>query len=130
MHATHEVVSFGIEHDPDATLQLGDARQGPDLCRCVRGQIGHDQHICATLKTRLLATAVQVCRAARQRDRDLDFTLDIEGLRQNIHCQSSHNMAGIVVLGTTGESPVISADEREVLISFIFQPHITALGSF
>lgn len=42
--------------------------------------------------------------------------LDEEGLRQNIRYQISNGIDGIVALGTTGESPTLTAQERERVI--------------
>ena len=42
--------------------------------------------------------------------------LDEEGLRKNIQFQISHGIDGIVVLGTTGESPTLTQAEKETVI--------------
>jgi 4-hydroxy-tetrahydrodipicolinate synthase len=43
--------------------------------------------------------------------------LDEEGFRQNLRFQLKHNIDGIVILGTTGESPTIDSQERERIIA-------------
>ena len=45
-----------------------------------------------------------------------DEKIDIEGFRSNIQYQISEGVDGIVVLGTTGESPTLNHAEREILI--------------
>ena len=42
--------------------------------------------------------------------------IDIEGLKQNIRFQIENSVDGIVVLGTTGEAPTLSAEERRIVI--------------
>src|SRR3989338_1444442 len=42
--------------------------------------------------------------------------LDVEGLRENVNFQIGNSISGLVPLGTTGESPTISDDERETVI--------------
>jgi len=42
--------------------------------------------------------------------------LDEEGLRRNIHFQLENGVDGIFVLGTTGEAPTLSAQEKEAVI--------------
>lgn len=48
-----------------------------------------------------------------------DGSLDVEGLRQNIEFQISNGISGLVPLGTTGESPTISEDERIEVIKAV-----------
>ena len=45
-----------------------------------------------------------------------DKSIDYESLTNLIHEQVEHDVDGIVVLGTTGESPVISESESEKII--------------
>ena len=45
-----------------------------------------------------------------------DYSLDEEGLVQNIHHQIVSRVDGIVVLGTTGESPTLTSDEQKRII--------------
>lgn len=42
--------------------------------------------------------------------------LDEEGLRKNIHYQLANGIDGLVVLGTTGEDPTLSEDEKKRII--------------
>lgn len=48
---------------------------------------------------------------------DINGHLDKEGLRHNIRHQIENLVDGIVVLGSTGESPTISPQEKETIIS-------------
>lgn len=47
---------------------------------------------------------------------DAQGKLDQEGLRRNLRYQMEHLVDGIVVLGTTGEAPTLSSQERERVI--------------
>ncbi len=42
--------------------------------------------------------------------------VDVEGLKRNVEFQISNGISGLVPLGTTGESPTISDEERELVI--------------
>lgn len=42
--------------------------------------------------------------------------LDQEGLRRNLHFQLQHGVQGIVILGTTGEAPTLTPQEKEKII--------------
>ncbi len=48
-----------------------------------------------------------------------DGSLDLEGLRQNVEFQISSGISGLVPLGTTGESPTISEEERVEVITAV-----------
>ncbi len=48
-----------------------------------------------------------------------DGSLDLEGLRKNVEFQISSGISGLVPLGTTGESPTISEEERVEVISAV-----------
>ncbi len=48
-----------------------------------------------------------------------DGSLDLEGLRQNVEFQISSCISGLVPLGTTGESPTISEEERVEVITAV-----------
>jgi 4-hydroxy-tetrahydrodipicolinate synthase len=48
---------------------------------------------------------------------DAKGNLDLEGLRANIQYQIANRVDGIVVLGTTGESPTLNEHEKKVVIS-------------
>ena len=48
-----------------------------------------------------------------------DESLDIEGLKKNIEFQISNGISGLVPLGTTGESPTITAEERTEIIKTV-----------
>jgi 4-hydroxy-tetrahydrodipicolinate synthase len=45
--------------------------------------------------------------------------VDYEGLKQNVLFQIKNGISGLVPLGTTGESPTISDDEREQIIKTV-----------
>ena len=45
--------------------------------------------------------------------------LDVEGLKKNVRFQIDNGISGLVPLGTTGESPTISDDERETIIKTV-----------
>lgn len=47
--------------------------------------------------------------------------LDTEGLRQNIRFQLESGIDGILVLGTTGETPALTPDEQEEIIKISVQ---------
>ena len=42
--------------------------------------------------------------------------VDIQGLRQNIHFQIDNGIDGLVILGTTGETPTLTKNEQETII--------------
>ena len=48
-----------------------------------------------------------------------DNTIDFDGLKRNIEFQIKGGISGLVPLGTTGESPVISDTERSSIITFV-----------
>lgn len=50
-----------------------------------------------------------------------DGQVDYEGLRQNTEFQIENGTAGLVPLGTTGESPTIHDDEREKIIKAVVE---------
>ncbi|MBI2549946.1 4-hydroxy-tetrahydrodipicolinate synthase [Candidatus Woesearchaeota archaeon] len=45
--------------------------------------------------------------------------LDIEGLKRNVEFQIANGISGLVPLGTTGESPTVSDEERETVIKAV-----------
>ena len=45
--------------------------------------------------------------------------LDVEGLKRNVKFQVDNGISGLVPLGTTGESPTISDEERETVIKTV-----------
>ena len=45
-----------------------------------------------------------------------DYSLDEEGLRENLRLQVKEGVDGIVVLGTTSESPTLTSEEEELTI--------------
>jgi 4-hydroxy-tetrahydrodipicolinate synthase len=47
--------------------------------------------------------------------------LDQEGLRHNLRHQLQHKVNGIVVLGTTGESPTLSSQEKQRIIEIALE---------
>lgn len=47
--------------------------------------------------------------------------LDQEGLRRNLRHQIQHKVHGIVVLGTTGESPTLSSQEKQQVIEIALE---------
>lgn len=47
--------------------------------------------------------------------------LDEEGLRHNLHYQLKNNVQGIVILGTTGEAPTLSPQERQAIIKIALE---------
>jgi 4-hydroxy-tetrahydrodipicolinate synthase len=67
---------------------------------------------------------------------DVNDQIDFNGLKENIEYQIQENIDGLVVLGTTGESPTISLEDQEALIRFTVQtvmkrvPVIVGTGSF
>lgn len=50
-----------------------------------------------------------------------DEKVDEEGLAYNIKMQIANGVAGLLVLGTTGEAPTLSADEQSQIISLAVQ---------
>lgn len=46
-----------------------------------------------------------------------DGSLDIKGLEKNIEMQKQAQVAGLVALGTTGESPTLTASEKKIVIT-------------
>lgn len=47
---------------------------------------------------------------------DVNGQLDEEGLRENIRFQIANDIDGLVALGTTGEAPTLSAQEKERIV--------------
>lgn len=47
--------------------------------------------------------------------------LDTEGLRRNLRFQIQHQVKGIVVLGTTGEAPTLSSQEKKTVIDIALE---------
>ncbi len=47
--------------------------------------------------------------------------LDVEGLKRNVKFQIDNGISGLVPLGTTGESPTISDEERETVIKTVVE---------
>lgn len=45
--------------------------------------------------------------------------VDVEGLKKNVEFQISNGISGLVPLGTTGESPTITEEERELVIKTV-----------
>ncbi len=45
--------------------------------------------------------------------------LDVEGLKGNVEFQIANGISGLVPLGTTGESPTVSDEERETVIKAV-----------
>ena len=45
-----------------------------------------------------------------------DGSLNLQGLKTNIRFQMEHQVDGIVILGTTGESPTLTHDEKQLVI--------------
>lgn len=45
-----------------------------------------------------------------------DYSLDLEGLKKNISFQLEQEVEGLLVLGTTGETPTLKVDERKQVI--------------
>jgi 4-hydroxy-tetrahydrodipicolinate synthase len=56
-----------------------------------------------------------------------DSTLDIEGWQQNIQYQIDHNIDGLIILGTTGETPTLTSQEQEILIKESAQKDIQTI---
>lgn len=52
---------------------------------------------------------------------DSQGRLDQEGLRRNLRYQLQHRVQGIVVLGSTGESPTLSAQEKQTVIEIALE---------
>lgn len=48
-------------------------------------------------------------------------TLDQEGLRENLRYQVQHRVQGIVLLGTTGESPTLSPYEKQMILEIALE---------
>ncbi len=48
-----------------------------------------------------------------------NLDVDYEGLRANVRFQIENSVSGLVLLGTTGESPVVNDAEREKIISSV-----------
>lgn len=47
--------------------------------------------------------------------------LDVEGLKRNVKFQVDNGISGLVPLGTTGESPTVSDEERETVIKAVVE---------
>lgn len=47
---------------------------------------------------------------------DAEGNIDHEGLRRNLRYQLTHGVDGIVIFGTTGEAPTLTAPEKEYII--------------
>ena len=47
--------------------------------------------------------------------------LDVEGLKRNVRFQIDSGISGLVPLGTTGESPTVSDEERETIIKAVVE---------
>lgn len=52
---------------------------------------------------------------------DAQGKLDQEGLRRNLRYQIQHKVDGIVVLGTTGESPTLNSQEKQKVIEIALE---------
>ncbi|MBI2971880.1 MAG: 4-hydroxy-tetrahydrodipicolinate synthase [Candidatus Aenigmarchaeota archaeon] len=50
---------------------------------------------------------------------DTALGVDYAGLRENVRFQIANGVSGLVPLGTTGESPTITDDEREKIVSAV-----------
>lgn len=50
-----------------------------------------------------------------------DGSLDIEGLKKNVEFQIAQGISGLVPLGTTGESPTITEEERKAVITAVVE---------
>ena len=47
--------------------------------------------------------------------------LDVEGMKRNVEFQIANGISGLVPLGTTGESPTVSDEERETVIRTVVE---------
>lgn len=67
---------------------------------------------------------------------DSQGKLDKQGLRHNLRYQLQHKVNGIVVLGTTGESPTLHLEEKQAIIEISLEeikgqiPLIVGTGSY
>lgn len=52
---------------------------------------------------------------------DASGKLDKEGLRKNLRYQLKHKVDGIVALGTTGEDPTLSQEERQTVVEIALE---------
>lgn len=52
---------------------------------------------------------------------DEEGKVDVEGLRQNLRYQLLHQVDGVVVLGTTGEDPTLTAKEKEKIVEITLE---------
>lgn len=52
---------------------------------------------------------------------DSQGKLDIEGFRRNLHYQIRHKVDGIVVLGTTGEDPTLTPEEKQTVVEIALE---------
>jgi 4-hydroxy-tetrahydrodipicolinate synthase len=52
---------------------------------------------------------------------DENFKVDYEALRKITRFQIDSNINALIVLGTTGESPVISLSEREKIVATVIE---------
>jgi len=50
-----------------------------------------------------------------------DFSVDIDSLKKIVHHQLGNKIDALIVLGTTGESPVINYDERRKIITAVVE---------
>ncbi len=61
------------------------------------------------------------CMTAMITPFDENLQVDYEGLRQNVRFQIENGISGLVPLGTTGESPTITDEERDRIISTVIE---------
>ncbi|MBI2076279.1 MAG: 4-hydroxy-tetrahydrodipicolinate synthase [Candidatus Aenigmarchaeota archaeon] len=52
---------------------------------------------------------------------DKNLQIDYAGLRENVRFQIKNGVSGLVPLGTTGESPTVTDDERDKIISAVVE---------
>jgi 4-hydroxy-tetrahydrodipicolinate synthase len=50
-----------------------------------------------------------------------DGSLDLDGLRHNTRHQIQHGINGLLPLGTTGETPTLTADEKEAVVRTVVE---------
>ncbi len=57
-----------------------------------------------------------------------DGSVDFEGLRKNIQHQLNHGVNGLLPLGTTGETPTLTEDEKEQIVCTVVEEKLKSGG--
>lgn len=57
-----------------------------------------------------------------------DGELDEKGLRENLRFQKEHGVDGIAAIGTTGEAPTLSLEERDRILALCKESHLPLMA--